>query len=304
MQAILVVGSLNADLVVRVSRFPVPGETISGGDLTTIPGGKGANQAVAAARLGVPTAMLGRVGDDQLGQMLLDNLECNKVDASRVLTGQYSTGTAVIIVNEEGQNSIVLSPGANGQVTKSDVEKYESDFKNAKYLLLQLEIPLDVVICAAQTARKNGLKVLLNPAPARELPDELLENIDFIVPNESELSLLTGMPVRGTESAIEAARRLQQKGTFKVIVTLGDKGVLYINQEEVIQEPAFLIETVDTTAAGDAFIGGLASSFASGKELRESLRYACACGALACTKFGAQPSLPSAVDVDIFLAGV
>jgi ribokinase len=298
---ILVIGSLNADLVVRVQRFPAPGETISGGDLVTIPGGKGANQAVAAAKLGAVTAMLGRVGQDQFGKMLLENLEISRVNTSCVQVSPFATGTAVIVVDEKGQNSIVLSPGANGQVTQADISKFRIRVDGTQFVLLQLEIPLDVVTFAARVARENRAQVILNPAPAHALPAELLENIDYIVPNESELSLLTGLEVKDLDSAEAAAKKLLLRGNFKVIVTLGEKGVLYVSREETFHIPAFSVNVLDTTAAGDAFISGLAVSLARGKEMRASIRYASACGALAVTRFGAQPSLPTAEEVEKFL---
>jgi ribokinase len=298
---ILIIGSLNADLVVRVPRFPVPGETISGGDLKIIPGGKGANQAVAAAKLGATTAMLGRVGQDQFGKILLNNLERFQVDTSRVQTSHSATGTAVIIVDEIGQNSIVLSPGANGEVTKVDVNEFSVGRIGARFVLLQLEIPLDVVTFAAESARENNVLVILNPAPARALPAELLKSVDYIVPNESELSLLTGLEVFDLDSAEVAARELLQQGTFKVIVTLGDKGALYVSRDGSFHIPAFSVNVLDTTAAGDAFIAGMAVSLAQGKIMRESIRFACACGALAATKFGAQSSLPTIDEVEKFL---
>jgi ribokinase len=300
MANIIVVGSLNADLVVRTPRFPQPGETISGEDLQIIPGGKGANQAVAAARQGTPTAMVGRVGRDSFGPDLINNLKQNGVDTERVQTDPESaTGTAIIIVDTNGQNSIVLSPGGNGKVTPADVE--EIPFSEATLLLLQLEIPVEAVLAAARRAKENGLRVLLNPAPARALPDELLALPDFLVPNESELSLLSGLPVNDLPSAENAAKTLLERGIQTVIVTLGANGALIVNKELTKHIPSFKVDVVDTTAAGDAFIGGFASALLQNKSLEEAVRYGCACGALAATKFGAQPSLPTKEDVEKFL---
>jgi ribokinase len=299
MSDILVIGSLNADLVVRAPRFPEPGETISGEDLAIIPGGKGANQAVAAARQGAQVAMLGRVGSDSFGPTLTDNLQQNHVDTTYVLTDKSATGTAIIVVDVNGQNSIVLSPGANGKVASPDVDVFP--FQSADMLLLQFEIPLETVIHAASVARQNGLRVILNPAPARPIPDSLLAAVDILVPNESELQLLTDMPVTEAASAETAAKTLLAKGVQNVTVTLGEKGALLVTPEQTQLVPSFKVEVVDTTAAGDAFIGGLAAALLGGKSLEEAVRYGNASGALATTKFGAQPSLPTANEVDQLL---
>jgi len=297
MNDILVVGSLNMDLVVRAPRFPAPGETISGEDLAIIPGGKGANQAVAAARLGAAVSMLGRVGSDVFGQSLLDNLTKNKVNTSRVRRDTAATGTATIIVDAHGQNSIVLSPGANGKVSPDDV----ADLPDAKILILQFEIPSETVLRAAQQAREKGMRVIVNPAPARTMDKALLESVDILVPNESELSLLTGETVTDIASAEAAARILMKQGSGMVVVTLGARGSLAVTKNERFVVPSFSVEVVDTTAAGDAFIGGLAVSLVENKLLEKALTYANACGALATTKFGAQPSLPIKDEVDEFL---
>src|SRR5512145_804959 len=210
MNNILVVGSMNADLVVRSPRFPKPGETISGEDLQIIPGGKGANQAVAAARQGAAVSMVGRVGNDSFGPELINNLQCNNVDTSHVQTdSQAATGTATIIVDANGQNSIVLSPGGNGKVSPADVDSVS--FTDYKLLLLQLEIPIETVLAAARRAKENGLRVLLNPAPARQLPEELISLSDFLVPNEPELRLLTDQPVNDIAAAEKTAKALLER---------------------------------------------------------------------------------------------
>jgi ribokinase len=305
MPDILVVGSLNADLVVRAPRFPQPGETISGEDLQVIPGGKGANQAVAAARLGAGVAMLGRAGKDNFGDFLLDNLRSNNVDSQLVQRDDASTGTAIIVVDSNGQNSIVLSAGANGKVSPADVASSAlsaASFLHHKLLLLQLEIPTLTVLSAAQRAHENRWGVILNPAPAKEIPDELIALTDFIIPNETELSLLTGMDVEDVASAEKAARVLLQRGAKNVIVTLGSKGALIVNSTQVTHVDTFKVNVVDTTAAGDAFIGGFATKLLESDDLVSTVRYGCACGALATTKFGAQPSLPIKEEVERFLS--
>jgi ribokinase len=297
MPDILVVGSLNTDLVVQAPRFPKPGETISGADLQIIPGGKGANQAVAAARQGVSVAMLGRVGNDSFGPGLIENLKQNNVDASRVQVDPHSaTGTAIIVVDANGQNSIVLSPGGNGRVSPADV--MSAPFADHRLLLLQLEIPVEAVLAAARRAKESGVRVLLNPAPARPLPDELLSLCDFLVPNESELSLLTGQSVNDVPAAQAAAQTLLGRNLRTVIVTLGANGALIVTNDFTKHAAPFKVHVVDTTAAGDAFIGGFASALLQNKPLEEAVRYGCACGALAATKLGAQPSLPGREEVE------
>jgi ribokinase len=300
MPDILVIGSLNADLVVRAPRFPQPGETISGDDLKTLPGGKGANQAVAAARLGASVSILGRVGKDNFGDALLDNLQSNNVDTRLVQRDDASTGTATIIVDSNGQNSIVLSAGANGKVSDADVRT--ASFPDFNLLLLQLEIPIETVLSAAQRAKGSGLRVLLNPAPARPLPDELISVPDFLLPNETELGLLTNQPVNDLASAEKAAHALLSRGAQTIIVTLAANGALLVTKENTKHIPSFKVNVVDTTAAGDAFIGGFASALLQNNSLEEAVRYGCACGALATTRFGAQPSLPTKEEVERFMS--
>jgi len=300
MTDILVIGSLNADLVVRAPHFPQPGETISGGDLRIIPGGKGANQAVAAARQGASVAMLGRVGQDSFGPFLLESLKSDLVDISHVHLDGSATGTAIIVVDANGQNSIVLSAGANGKVSPADVDNVSA--LRPSLILLQLEIPIPTVLHAARCARQNGSLVILNPAPAQSLPDELISLADFVIPNETELSLLSGIEVRDTSSAEKAARVLLDRGARNVIVTLGSKGALVISGKQVTQVAAYKVDVVDTTAAGDAFIGGFASAMLRRLEIVDAVKYATACGALAATKFGAQPSLPTKQETEKFIS--
>jgi ribokinase len=300
MPDILVVGSLNADLVVRTPRFPQPGETISGEDLQVIPGGKGANQAVACSRLGANVSLLGRVGKDNFGDFLLDNLKSNNVDSVLVQRDVASTGTAIIVVDADGQNSIVLSAGANSKVSDLDIE--HASFSSFNLLLLQLEIPTPIVLSTAKHAKENGIRVLLNPAPAKELPEELISLAEFIIPNETELSLLTGMEVNDVPSAEKAAKKLLERGVQNVIVTLGSNGALIVTKAKSQHISSFKMDVVDTTAAGDAFIGGFATSLLQNKSLEDSVRYGCACGGLATTRFGAQPSLPTKEEVERFMS--
>jgi ribokinase len=300
MTDILVIGSLNADLVVRAPHFPQPGETISGGDLRIIPGGKGANQAVAAARQGANVAMLGRVGQDSFGPFLLESLKSDLVDISHVHLDASATGTAIIVVDANGQNSIVLSAGANGKVSPADVDNASA--LRPGLILLQLEIPIPTVLHAARRARQNESLVILNPAPAQSLPDELISLADFVIPNETELSLLSGIEVRDISSAEKAARVLLDRGARNVIVTLGSKGALVISGKQVTRVASYKVDVVDTTAAGDAFIGGFASVMLRRLEIVDAVKYANACGALAATKFGAQPSLPTKEETEKFIS--
>jgi ribokinase len=290
---IVVVGSLNMDLVTRTERIPQPGETILGGDLQTFPGGKGANQAVAARRMGAQVAMIGRVGQDAFAAPLLQALGEAGVDSSHVLQDPgTATGVAIIVVDQRGQNSIVVCSGANAHLSPQDIRSAESTIAGADALLLQLECPLETVREAAEIARDHGVRVILNPAPARPLPEALLRNVDVLVPNESEASLLTGLPVEDIPQVVAATARLQEMGAEAVVVTLGERGALYLYKGESRLVPAFEVTPVDTTAAGDAFMGGFAVALAEGKPFAEAVRWGNAAGALATTKMGAQPSLP------------
>lgn len=295
---ILVIGSLNIDLVVRTPRFPRPGETVSGQDLKTIPGGKGANQAAASAKQGIPTAMIGRVGEDPYGRLLLSSLSDLEVDVSRVTKDpEASTGSAVILVNEEGENCIVLSPGANGRVSEEDLHQAGALFQQARILLLQLEIPYRAVKQAAELGKEHGLQVILNPAPAREVDPDLLSHVDLLVPNQTELGLISGLKISSRASLEEASRKVLQQGVKTLVVTLGEQGALIARNDDMRLVPGIQVDAVDTTGAGDAFIGGLAAALVQDFSLLEAVRLANCAGALAATKFGAQTSLPAGSEV-------
>jgi ribokinase len=301
---IAVVGSLNMDLVVRAPHMPVPGETVIGSDFRTILGGKGANQAVAAARLGAEVTMIGRVGDDDFGRAQLRNLGELNVDTSRVnVDPEAATGIALITLDASGQNSIVLAPGANMRLTREDINAARGAIVQSDVLVLQLESPLEVVAYAIDIAHAAGVEVILNPAPAQPLPEETLAKLDYLIPNESETALLTGIEVTDINSAGEAAERLRGEGVGIVILTLGDRGAFLVSAEGSLHVPGYEVEVVDTTAAGDAFVGGFAVALAEGHELAGAVHFANAAGALAVTKLGAQPSLPTRQAVEEFMRG-
>jgi len=299
MSKIAVVGSLNMDLVVRAPRFPGPGETIAGHDFHTIPGGKGANQAVAAARQDADIVMVGRVGDDAFGRRLRETLQRDGVDTRYVTTDAAApTGVAVIAVDESGENRIILAAGANGQVSPADVDAASPAIAQADVLVLQLEVPLAAVMRAVEVAQRHGVTVILNPAPARPLPADLLAGVDYLIPNESEAALLTNNDPSQPE---QAAQALREAGVRSVVVTLGEQGALLVDDAGTRTAPGFPAEVVDTTAAGDAFVGAFAVALAEGKPTPEAVRRANAAGALATTVLGAQPSLPTRAAVDEFL---
>lgn len=303
--SILVIGSLNMDLIVRTPHIPAPGETILGHTFSTAPGGKGANQAVAAAKLGAPVKMIGRVGADDFGKTLRSQLSAVGVDAQFVVEdAETATGVALISVDDAGQNSIIVVPGANGRVPRRDIDNAREVIRSARVVVAQLEIPLDTVAYAMRAARDAGALTILNPAPARPLPRELVQDSEVIVPNETEAAQLTGIAVSDAASATDAARALQEMGARSVIVTLGDKGALWLDAQGNAQHvPPFAIQAVDTTAAGDAFIGALAAARARDQDWETSLRMASAAGALTATKLGAQPSLPTRAELEAFMLG-
>jgi ribokinase len=306
---LVVFGSLNMDLVIQAPRHPRPGETLTGGPFRTIPGGKGANQAVAAARLGGQVTMIGAVGADSFGDELIANLAAAGVDTSRIDGSPEATGLALITVSESGENTIILAPGANGTVSARTAWENEQTIAAADVLLLQLETPLSAVLAATQIAGRHRVPVILNPAPARPLPAELLRHVSYLIPNEHEAALLAGLPTGADEEAAQAAAALQTMGVGQVVVTLGERGALLCDAPDASESarrvptiiPSFPVQAVDTTAAGDAFVAAFAVALTEGRPVVEAVRWGCAAGALACTTFGAQPSLPTRAAVEKML---
>jgi ribokinase len=301
---VAVVGSLNLDLVFSAPRRPQAGETVVGSAFGMFVGGKGSNQAVAAARAGAHVELVGRLGADSFGRDLAAALEADGVGLRHVLRDHANgTGVAGIIVEADGTNSIVVVPRANGALAVRDVQRARGAIGSAAVLLLQLETPLEPSIAAARIARQAGAMVVLNPAPARPLPAELLALVDVLVPNEPETETLTGLEVKTLAGAERAARALLDRGVGAVVLTLGERGALVVDTAGAEAVPSFPVRVVDTTAAGDAFCGALAVALAEGRPLRAAARFACAAGALACTVLGAGPSLPRRDEIERLLGG-
>jgi ribokinase len=298
---VVVVGSSNTDLIVRADRLPLPGETVLGGDLSTAAGGKGANQAMAAARLGADVTFVARVGGDMFGQQTLQAFRREGLNLTYLLQDPVSpSGVALIVVGPRGQNIIAVAPGANRNLSAADVAAAQPAIAQARVIVLQLEIPINTVMAAAQAGRQAGLIVILNPAPAEALPAALYEVVDILTPNEHEAALLTGLSPDQPE---EAATALLARGVGVVIVTLGEAGVVLAQRGQPPRLVAgFFVQAVDSTAAGDAFNGGLAAALARGDDLDSAVRYAQAVAAISVTRPGAQPSLPYVKEVDEFLA--
>lgn len=301
---IVVVGSINMDLVARMARLPRPGETVSGIDFQTIPGGKGANQAVAAARLGASVTMIGRVGDDAFGQSLKQSLAGYGVLTDHVQsTAGCASGVALINVEASGANSIVVIPAANGRLSPADVADCTMLIASADALIVQLETPPETVIAAVETARQLGVRTILDPAPVPSggIPDALLR-VDVISPNQTEAEALTGIVVDGIEAAERAARILKQRGCREVVIKMGEAGAVVVDESGRMEHVAAAeTSVVDTTAAGDAFTAGLTIALCEGKSLIEAARFGCAAGTLACMTLGAQPAMPDRAAVDGFL---
>jgi len=301
-RSILVIGSVNMDLVVSAERLPVPGENIRGKDFKMIPGGKGANQAVGISKLGARASMAARVGQDVFGEKLIRSLEENGVEAQYVKKDRSApTGTALIVVQKSGENSIIVVGGANRKVSTRDIDAIEELIGASSLVVMQFEIPMAAVERACKLARKCGTPVLIDAGPPAECPDTLLKGLEIISPNEREAELLTKMKIDDIVSAAEAGRALLGRGVKAAVLKLGEDGCLLVTRSEVVYYEANKVWAVDTTAAGDAFTAALAVSFAGGSSLSEATRYANYAGAFACTRFGAQPSMPTKKELDDFI---
>ncbi|AHG85300.1 Ribokinase [Bibersteinia trehalosi USDA-ARS-USMARC-190] len=304
MKTLCVLGSINVDHVIRVPYFPKSGETLAGHSYQIAYGGKGANQAVAAARLGAKVKFIGAIGDDAIGQTMKSAFEQDGIDTQAIeVIPNQSTGLAMIQVSDEGENSIVISAGANANLSTDRVAQQRTAIELADILLMQLESPLQAVEFAAKIAKKSGTLVVLNPAPAQALSDELLECVDIITPNETEAEILTGVKVENAQTAAQASAVFHQKGIMTVLITLGAKGV-YLSEQgrggEIIR--GFHVQAIDTTAAGDTFNGGFVTALLEGKTLSQAIRFAHAAAAISVTRLGAQTAIPYRSETLAFLS--
>ncbi len=301
-RSIVVVGSSNTDMIIRVPRIPRAGETLLGGEFLTAAGGKGANQAVGAARAGGKVAFIARVGRDAFGDQAIAGLLRDGIDVSRVFRDKLTpSGVALIFVAQDGENSIAVAGGANAKLSPSDVKKAAGVIRSAGLLVAQLETPLATVTAAVELAVKAGVPVILNPAPARPLPNSLLERISILTPNETEAELLTGIKVTDAAAAAKACSKLRSRGVGIVILTLGERGAFLADANGQRLVPGFKVKTVDSTAAGDIFNGALSVALAEGKAVFDAVRFANAAAALSVTRLGAQPSAPSRADIEKFI---
>jgi len=297
-----VVGSSNTDMIVKVERIPRPGETLLGGEFVTAPGGKGANQAVAAARAGGAVSFVARIGRDMFGSEALQGFKRDGLGIDYVFQDRRApSGVALIFVAADGENSIAVASGANSRLSPADITKARSAFRKAAVVVTQLETPLKTVQAVAKLAHSAGTRVILNPAPARPLPSDLLKRVSILTPNETEAELLTGLKVKDEAAARKAAARIHAKGVQTVIVTLGAKGAYFSAPDDKGLVPGFKVRAVDTTAAGDVFNGTLAVALAEGMNIRDAVRFANAAAAISVGRLGAQPSAPTRREIENFL---
>ena len=299
---IVVVGSSNTDMIIKLVRIPKPGETILGGEFVTAAGGKGANQAVGAARAGGKVTFIARVGRDMFGEQAVAGFVRDGINVDQIVRDASSpSGVALIFVAKDGENSIAVAGGANGRLSPADVRKAKAVFAKASVLVMQLETPLETVQAAAELAARAGVRVILNPAPARPLPNTLLKRVSILTPNESEAELLTGIKVDSEAAAGKAAEKLRARGVQTVILTLGARGAFLATAEGRQLVPGFKVKAVDTTAAGDIFNGALAVALAEGQDLVKAVRLANAAAAISVTRMGAQPSAPTRKEIERLL---
>jgi ribokinase len=299
---ILVVGSSNTDMIIKLDRIPRPGETILGGAFVTAAGGKGANQAVGAARAGGQVTFIARVGHDMFCDQAVAGFIRDGINVNHVVRDKTNpSGVALIFVAKDGENSIAVAGGANAKLSPADVRKAKAAFAAASVLVMQLETPLETVQAAADFAAKAGVRVILNPAPAQPLPDKLLKCVSILTPNETEAELLTGIAVTDTATAAVAAAKLRALGVQTVIITLGARGAFVATESGQQLVPGFKVKAVDTTAAGDIFNGALAVALAEGKPLKQAVRFANAAAAISVTRLGAQPSAPTRREIERFM---
>lgn len=302
MSKIVVIGSSNTDLVVNTDRAPEGGETVLGNGFAVNHGGKGANQAVAVSRIGGTVSFISKVGNDTFGSQMRRHYEDEGMDVSYVLVDALApSGVALIIVDGKAENRIVVAPGANSNLAEEDINKAGLAVEKSEFVLLQLEIPMATVEYAARMAASLGKKVIVNPAPACPLSEELLRDVYLITPNETEAGILTGITIVDNDSAIKAAEALLGLGVQNVVITLGEKGALVYNAEVSMFVPAYQVKAVDTTAAGDVFNGALAVALSEGRTLPDAARFACAASAISVTRMGAQNSVPSRDELDNYI---
>lgn len=300
MNKICVIGSLNMDLVVNVDIMPKKGQTLIGSNFKEIPGGKGANQAVAMARLGGDVRMIGKVGKDSFGEALINQLKEDKIKTNYIYREDCSSGVAMITVDKNAENSIVVAPGANFRVLEEDIDKCINGIDESDIVVLQLETPISTIKYALKKSKELGKYTILNPAPAVKLEDDIIKNVDLLTPNQTELEILSGVKIENEDDIKKAANIMIKKGIKKLIVTLGSKGSLYIDKNTTKLKKSYKVQAIDTTAAGDSYTGALAVAFAKDKKIDEAMNFASKVGALTVTREGAQSSLPTIEEVENF----